>query len=344
MATRYQHFDSIEDVLAHLRADLPPPNHYFPRWTAEYIWATDGPGVRLVPPLSHPYLYRGQTARNCNLPCLPGVFRGLPLIDDPRKLTILEQARCLFRRIQLEEFICALDAHPASVFARQNSLVTYPVALAQHYEMLTDRMDLSQDMRVAAFFATNSRGADGVWYPQEKDTGVLYRLPIPANALDSLRSNFEWIGCQAFPRPGEQRAWALRLPLGMDFESLPIDALAFSHNAECGRRLADEFRGGQTLFPPDVLSEISEEIKSAGSVPRKLLHRVLAAYGLATDFQERGPNLVERWFNDGLEIAIVDRDIISLSAAQFAIAQESVRALTERFTGSVRAVRRNSAS
>ncbi len=162
-------------------------------------------------------------------------------------------------------------------------MTTYPVAIAQHYEIATDRIDLTQDPEVAAFFATNKRGADGIWRPigTREHRGVIYRLAVPSNAFepDKCRLLFEWIGRQALPRPGEQRAWTIRLPLGYDFDELPVERFFFRQHIECSRRLNAKFSAGHKLFPSDMVAAIASEIASCRTASRRTLERVLVNYG-----------------------------------------------------------------
>jgi len=337
MAKRSQHFGSIDELLALMRADMSP-NPLFPDLEEhEYEWLTNDGAAQLVPTLAYPFLYRGQTARH--VPCLQTAFRGLTPVDHPQKLTSAERAKCLLLRVRLEEFLSVLASHPASAFARDLPLVTYPVAIAQHYGLPTDRIDLSQDLDVAAFFATNTRSSDGRWHAMRDGTGVLYRLGIPTDVFTPRFKGFEWIGRQALPRPGEQRAWALRLPLGRDFESLSVEIFTFDHCLECGHRLAEKYDGGQALFPSDILSVLAEEIRSAPTVSRAIVNRVLTGYGLPAEMHQSEMLAVEFCFQDQFGVSVADREVLSFSPEQLAVAQEATTALASDFKGTVRAVR-----
>ena len=337
MVQRHQHFDSIDGALKLLRAELRR-NPFFPNIEEhEYQWLAEGERGLLVPTLVYPFLYRGQTERH--QPCRPQVFRDVQLVDHPQRLPTADRARLLLRKVRLEEFLTVLDSHPASAFARDLPLVTYPEAIAQHYEVPTDRIDLSQDLDVAAFFATNRRGSDGRWDAIEEGTGVLYRLGIPSGVFAPPFKGFEWIGRQALPRPGEQRAWTLCLPLGRDFESLPVDIFTFVHDRDCGRRFLEKYDAGRALFPPDVLSALADQVKNAPTVPRAMLRRVLTGYGLPAELHESQMQAIETRFNSDCGASVDDRDVLAFSPEQRAIAHASVAALTEDFKGTVRAVR-----
>ena len=334
---------SIDEVLVLLKADVPENPFLVKGNQHEYMWIRDGERIKLVPSVSSqfwsPFLYRGQTKRY--VPCLPGVFRGMPLLAHPQELSRRDRAKCLLFRARLEEFLSVLAKHPATEFAHEMQLVTYPEAIAQHYEIFTDRIDLSQDPEVAAFFATNERSEDGRWYPKKDGIGVLYRLNFPRfqKALEPSPFNLEWIGRQALPRPGEQRAWTFPLPLGRDFESFPVDVFTFNHMEPCARRLNDKFEGGRLLFPPDILSEVAEEIKECKSIARSLVVRVLAAYGCKSDEQERELHALESLFCEEFGVSVADRELICMFSAQLVRAQFAIEELKSTFTGGVWAVR-----
>lgn len=269
------HCSSIAEVLELLEKDLAVDElrNLFPNLDGiDYLWTKGGTLIPSVTsPFSSPFLYRGQTRRYT--PCLPGAFRGFFGVRDFRGLSPAQRARCFIDRVRLEEFVVALSFHPARDYAREIGLRLYPHALAQHYEMTTDRIDLTQDHRVAAFFATNAR-IDGVWSPVTDGSGVVYRLGA-ASFRKHFHERLEWIGKQALPRPGEQKALTLCLPIGMDFESLPVETYTFTHDESCGQRLNDSFNGGAALFPPDVMAEVAEAIRLSPTVPRQIVEGLL---------------------------------------------------------------------
>jgi hypothetical protein len=348
-SVRVEHFESVDCALARLRSDVPPNpfagTNYFPGTSYsddDYEWATSGDGVQLVPSLSSPfwspYLYRGQMDHHS--PCLPSAFRGITPSRSPRDATPLERSTLLLRRVRLEEFITALADHPASAFAESIRLVTYPFAVAQHYGIATDRVDLTQDPEVAAFFATNGRAGDGSWQPIEdpRRFGVIYRLSVPRNALESRSPLFEWIGRQALPRPGEQRAWTVRLPFGCDFERLPVEVLMFRQQVACGRRLNEKFSGGGKLFPPDALATVAQSIASCKTVALRAVDRVLISYGCPKCQLQRTRAEVAEAFESQLGVAVLDREERMLSAVERETATKAVETLQGTFVGYARAV------
>jgi hypothetical protein len=336
---RIQHFNSIDDVVRYVKADVPENPFPDENNSVEYEWVIDGDKGRLVPSLASsfwsPFLYRGQVTRHS--PCLPGVFRGLPLVDHPQGLSSLNRAKCFLARVRLGEFLLALEDHPACEYSNEIGLTLSREALAQHYELATDRIDLTQDPDVAAFFAVNARTHDGCWHPMTDGSGVLYRLHFPsfARALRSRRFDLEWVGKQVLPRPGEQKAWTLRLPLGRDFEKLPVEVLTFSHQASSSERINAGFDQGRLIFPPDPLAEVAEMIKESGSVPRTLVSRVLTMQGCPSDLRQRELDASVEYFANELGIAVVDRAPMAFSPKQRAAARSQVDQMKKNFLDDV---------
>ncbi len=170
--------------------------------------------------------------------------------------------------------------------------------------------------------------------------GVVYGLHLPENAFGNS-TPFEWIGRQALPRPGEQRAWALRLPMGIDFEQLQVDVFTFDHRRASAAKLRHKFQGGNALFPPDVIAKVAQRVRSISSVPRNIVASVLSSYGCARNALELAlRDADERLRERG--ISMVDRHPVSLSRAEHEQARAAVRRLKTDFSGVVRAVRMSS--
>lgn len=344
-AATVEHFESVDAVLDRIRADIPwNPFLSDDDSKVAYEWVADGGEGRLVPSLASPFwspfLYRGQWQRWPR--CIPAVFRGLQFVDHPQKLLRRERARCFLARVQLEEFLLALADHPAVPYARNIGLKMSREALAQHYEMATDRLDLSQDPEVAAFFATNVRADDGHWVPINEGTGVVYRLDISGHSRSLQSGDLEWIGKQVLPRPGEQKGWTLRMPLGGDFENLTVDIFTFEQRKESGQRINEKFAGGKQLFPPDVLAEVAHAIRESKSVARSLVSRVLALQGCRGDFHRRELDASVGFFAEQFGVAVDAREPLSFSLRQRADAEAQTRRMKETFFDDVgvRAVRR----
>ena len=101
------------------------------------------------------------------------------------------------------EFMLFLETLPEVQFYIQNNLWYDPWALAQHYEFATPMIDLTNEIAVAAFFATHRYDRVAKRYMLMKEgTGRIRRL----FSFPGLQENdpLTPIGVQPFSRPGNQ--------------------------------------------------------------------------------------------------------------------------------------------
>jgi hypothetical protein len=341
-----QHFASIAQALTACKADIEPNDLLAPG--RKFFWAKHGEDEFVLLPGSgpaflSPFIYRGQVERHPR--CVPVVFRDLAKTRDPRQLSQHDRAVAFVRRIRLAEFIAALHQHPAMTFSKELKLKVRPEALAQHYEMFTDRMDFSQDYGVAAFFATNRRTAKGTWVPMEEGQGVVYRLHYPSlrRALEAHQrgDDLEFIGQQTWPRPGEQKAWTLRLALGRDLEEFPVDVFTFDHHREQGEVWNTHFSGGELLFPEDVLSEVAVTIRDTDSIALRFVSEVLTSFGLRGKLHKRELAASAPFLAQAFGLTVTDREPIGLTEQQLSTAHRRLADTKEAFLADigVRAVR-----
>ena len=326
-----EQFSSINDVMERLRAETPTnplgtdPNRDQHEWVN---WG-DEDGGRIMPSLNSSftsqYLYRGQTRRY--QPCLPALYRGFPLVKHPRELREEHRDFYLLNQIRREEFFSVLQHHPAVGLAREIGLHLSFAALAQHYGIATDYLDVTQDPEVAAFFATCTACADGEWEPAANGVGIIYRFDLTVfptvlgpEIVDEFFRCVELVGLQTLPRPGEQKAWSFHLPLGFDFERLPLDVFVFRHSDEAGGAILDTFEDGATLFPRDVLAETATAIQSSGSVPSSLTKKVLTDLNCSPEMMDEALDIYHGKFRSGFGIEIKDRQPIALSSEQASVA------------------------
>lgn len=342
-----EHFGSITDLQKRLRTDTPENPLSIDPTPEQYEWVDwgDDDGGRIMPslnsPFTSPYLYRGQTRRYS--PCLPALYRGFPLARHPQDLPSKSRDAYLLAQVRIAEFLSVLDHHPAMGFAREIGLHLGRMALVQHYEIPTDHLDLTADPEVAAFFAACWRDDEGQWHPVEDGQGVVYRFDLTAfpRALgekfepNAFFRSVEMIGLQTLPRPGEQKAWTIHLPLGLDFERLPLDAFTFRHRSEAGYALLDRFDGGRTLFPRDVLAEASGAIRTSSSVPSCVLAKVLIDHECRPDMLNEAVDTYRNRFRHEFAIDATDREPFVLKTEQLAAAAADVERKRADFLANV---------
>jgi hypothetical protein len=218
----------------------------------------------LLPSEPNLKLFRGQTKRY--QPCFPSVSRHIPRnCFTLNQLTKEEQSKLLINLIKAEWFCETLSLTPQFEWANGQKYFMDKMALAQHYELPTGYLDLSQSIHVASFFAC-CRFEDGVWHPMISGEGVIYTVDL--KLMDSWYNKIKPIGQQIFPRPSEQWGWTYETYLGEDFDSLPfVRKHIFQHNEISSKKILNSFKNGATIFPNDPLYSLAEKIKSSQKIP-----------------------------------------------------------------------------
>lgn len=337
-----QQFDSVDDVLLFLEENIVADEvreRYPLHAKYEYLWASDGSLIpSMCQPFVSPFIYRGQVSRHS--PCLPSVFRGLSKEADPvrgwESLSPSDRAKLFVERVRLEEFLLALQDHPASAYAREIGLRMQPFGLAQHYEMATDRLDLTQDHHVAAFFATNQR-VGGEWVPVEEGMGVIYRIHTES-FFRNRPKHFECVGKQFLSRPEQQKAFTLTLPLVCDFESLPVEIFTFRQDRLSALRLNDRFSGGLSLFPPDVMADVASEIRSEESISHQVAEGLLSYDKPTRAYLADSVTGYKALVRGRSASRVSARERITLSESQLEIAASAVERMRSTFLNGVGAI------
>jgi hypothetical protein len=213
-------------------------------------------------------VYRGQTQEYKS--CLPSLGRAK---------TPEEQLLALCRNIAFED---ALAEHPFVRLAEQsaflgNSLFIDKEGLAQHYGLPTHMLDVSSNFDVASFFATCAWNREKRLHEpviDAKHHGIIYRLTPSAIDPSGDFGNFHIVGWQPLSRPEQQRASALRMKSGQDFNEIPsIECFRFRHRARASVRIWKAFDEGRELFPADAAAELAIQAEALQQFTRAQIDR-----------------------------------------------------------------------
>jgi len=201
------------------------------------------------------FLFRGES--KFHPICKPNLFR------DPSKKYFLDSL------IYGDEMVRVILSHPLvqllDLGVKLNGkLFRFEInlyGLLQHYYNNSSLLDLTSDINVALFFATQKYNPHLDKYSpiedEEHEPGIIYYYDIDMERDFKQEFNGErltTIGLQVFPRSGRQKGFLYNLNKDGNFNSLPqVKAFRFRHNAKIAREISEQMNYGETLFPNDIL-------------------------------------------------------------------------------------------
>lgn len=147
------------------------------------------------------------------------------------------------------------------------------LALAQHYGLNTNLIDITSNILVAAFFATNN--CDENYSLQEEGIGVLRLFPtsyIFENGTLNKDSRFHFEGIQPFKRPAIQDALGFEIYENEDISSM-FSSIKFRQSKKYNSLIRNQFcfENQCILFPQELISDISIKIKSSKIISKKAI-------------------------------------------------------------------------
>lgn len=227
-----------------------------------------------------------------------------------------EQFLSICKTIAFEEL---LEVHPFVKFTSTMLLHGNPFCLnltgmAQHYELHTDYLDITNNFDVASFFAT-CKYQNGKYIPlgYVSKPGVIYQiydfsLPPFIESKNNQGIEVEFLGWQPLPRPEQQRASVLKMSRNTNLDTLSgIQKHYFKHSSKQSRKIWKQFNEGKTLFPHDSAADLANECQKLNSFTkeqtRKAFERLELWSGEKINNQEQ--------ILDSLKIEIIDSNGLS---------------------------------
>lgn len=220
--------------------------------------------------------YRGENDNfDVKYPCVPKIYRirnsgAIDLVGNTQSETIL------IDKLRIAEFALVAKQFPQVRYAIDDYCNVDFKALAQHYDLKTDLLDMSSDIAVAAFFATHTYDEKIGYRIRDNGIGCL-RVYIHMITSDdfNIEKKFRLIGLQPFQRPGIQCAFALKLNKGEDFSTLSGKAL-FRQSEKWNSKLRNAFykRGLNILFPKEDINDAAELIRNSNKLSKKAIQQL----------------------------------------------------------------------
>lgn len=214
-------------------------------------------------------------------------YRGQASSFSPSKPSLYREgmtaAKQFIERIRFEELKILLDDYPLTKLFREDFYALAPdgtphffplsidtLALAQHYGIKTELMDLTTDKFVAAFFATTDC-KDDRYTPivdKRKEKGVFYRyvhIDFPMSGKSRLRA----VGLQPLSRPGEQRGLVYEMSPDDDFNNIVTTTEEFEHDKDVSEFIFNYSNRSRKLFPINPIQNHIERICKSNTLSRQ---------------------------------------------------------------------------
>lgn len=265
--------------------------------------------IGAFPPNMSFKFYRGENDDfDLKYPCIPNIYR----IKKPeeRDSEGNRHAECiLIDNLKINEFELIIREFPQVKFAISDYCDVDYRALAQHYELNTDLLDVTSDIAVAAFFATHVYDSETKDYHVKEDGIGCIRTYINIMIESNQIEPFRMIGLQPFQRPGLQCAFAVRMGKGENFSGFSGKVL-FKQDAKWNHRLHEAFypKGKNILFPSEEICDVSNLIKHSDSVSKMAVQKYCNENGCSR--KEIESVLTKN------NIKIIDHPVYSLSRQQ----------------------------
>lgn len=206
-------------------------------------------------------------------PCVPSMFR-VKKPEDIGEDGQRKQELILIDELKLIEFELILEQFPQVKYAIQDYCKVDFRALAQHYELNTNLLDVTSDIATAAFFATHYYDSEKNEY-RIKEDGVGC-LRVYSNIMIEYDENqpFRMIGLQPFQRPGLQCAFAVKMNQEENFANFSHKVL-FKQNVKWNQKLHDAFypNGKNILLPDEEIADVAEIVKETRVISKRAIEK-----------------------------------------------------------------------
>ena len=288
------------------------PNHY-QEGMFDFVAMPDGTSQLWPISIGVNNYYRGQSSYYPK--CYPSLYR--PGMTDVNRFVA---------RLRTCELQILMEQYPLWDIFNHGTMVTMPdgsqhpvilscdeLALAQHYGLPTELLDLTVDKWVAAFFAcTKYDSKTDTYRPTDEGDGygVFYSysdVPDVDSITDYTKKKLRAVGLQPFARPGEQAGYVLKMEEGQNFTRMSWRKIKFRHDRKASELVFNYTNRAKKLFPKSPLEMKAAIIKETNDIS-------FAAFDMAQSiyFSDVSEKTLEQWLDDS-NIRLVEKPIVSFS-------------------------------
>ena len=249
-------YDSIFDAFRVFAPSSPliqleDKTAYFFNRTNRYEIVDIG-GYRAMFPEFPRYLYRGECMVHDT--CKASIYRS----KDPDDRVINE--------LRIIEFTNIIKTFPQVKYAIEDGTRVDFLALAQHYALDTNLVDLASSPEVAAYFATH-KWVNGKPVPVDSGIGCIrgfscYAFRDNNNSEFMFIPKFHMIGLQCFERPGRQTAFGMELDEDEDLNEYIGWKAYFKQSKKASNLIHFNFHRNDTMIQRLRKSETKGPVKS----------------------------------------------------------------------------------
>lgn len=257
------------------------PNHY-QEGMFELVCMPDGTSQLWPMSLGVNCYYRGQSSYYPK--CYPSLYR--PGMNDVDRF---------IARLRTCELQILMERYPLWDIFKHGTMLTMPdgtqrpinlscdaLALAQHYGLPTELLDLTVDKWVAAFFACTKYDSKTDTYRPTDETdgyGVFYSYSdIESLFSDYSRKKLRAVGLQPFARPGEQAGYVLEMEKGQNFNKQCWRKIKFRHDKRASELVFNYTNRAKKLFPKSPLEEKASIIKTTDEISKAAFDMAICQY------------------------------------------------------------------
>jgi hypothetical protein len=191
----------------------------------------------------------------------------------PSLFRIRDDKDFVIQCLKSHEFMELLSTHPILMSLEEKGVFINKWALAQHYCLCTNLMDITCDIWTAAFFATTKYDSrTDVYTPIGKEFGNGVGVLYVSKKYDDNYPNITQLGYNFLPRPHKQMASTYSMKEGDNFNDEELfDKYFFYHDLHASQWIFEMSFRQRKYWPKDIFADKANEIKRSNMISEKAI-------------------------------------------------------------------------